>query len=662
MKALGTLIALLIGIYCRGQCPSKAMLNLKGSACLGTDTLVVSSQNGLSKITWYNGNIMDTTVIGILFRSPIGLTVAGGNGPGAAANQLFSPLSVFLDRDGNMYVADNNNNRVQSFPPGSTSATNGFTVAGGSGQGMAASQLNHPSSVFVDSHGNLYVADEGNHRIQEFPPNSGGGDNGITVAGGNFPGGDSNQLNTPMSIWVDANGYLYIADTYNSRVQRFPPGSTQTTNGVTVAGTNTPGSAANELDLPTSVCVDQYGNVYVSDAGNNRIQKFPPNSTSTTNGVTISSPGSLLNPQGIFIDAIGNIYVADYGHGQVLEFPSGSTGISNGQMAASLTEPVGLFVDGKGDVYATDGQSNRILEFSQADSIDLSRIPRTAGTYTAMVTDNTGCTMATQAIVIHPSLESGIHIAADQTTICAGEPASFGSSTVNAGSSPVYQWRVNDENAGLDSAGLVLSSLRDGDIVSCIMTSSLACTVPVSSTDSIKMIVNPTPTVGFDPDTLVIKPGKSAILNALVGGSVAGYAWIPATGLDDTAKADPVASPVQTTTYTLTATGQDGCQASGKATVIVYYPLNMPNAFTPNGDGRNDVFRVPPSTTLDIRHFSIYNRMGERVFMTDHPNAGWDGVFNGRQQPAGTYVWVLEYRDWLSGKTEMRTGTVLLIR
>jgi gliding motility-associated-like protein len=661
MKALGTLIALLIGIYCRGQCPSEAMLNLKGSACLGSDTLVVSSLDGLSKIIWYNGNTTDTILNGILFRSPIGVTVAGGNGPGTAANQFFSPAGVFLDRDGAMYVADNNNNRVQRFPPGSTSASNGFTVAGGYGQGMAANQLDHPSSVFVDSHGDLYVADEGNHRIQEFPANS-GGTNGITIAGGNFPGGDANELDSPMSIWVDVNGYLYIADTYNSRIQRFPPGSTQTTNGVTVAGTNTPGSAANELDHPTSVCVDLYGNVYVSDAGNNRIQKFPPNSTSTTNGITISSPGSISDPEGVFVDVNGNIYVADYGHGQVLEFPSGSNGPSNGLMAASSTEPVGLFVDGNGDVYATDGRSNRILEFSLADSIDRSRIPRTAGTYTATVTDNTGCTMTTQAIVIYPSVESGIQIAAEQTTICAGEPASFGSSTVNAGSSPVYQWRVNDENAGSDSAGLVLSSLSNGDIVSCILTSSIACTVPVSSTDSIKMIVNPTPTIGFDPDTLVIKPGSSTILNALVGGSVAGYAWIPATGLDDAAKANPVASPVQTTTYTLTAIANDGCRTLGKATVIVYYPLNIPNAFTPNGDGKNDVFRVPPSTILDIRHFSIYNRLGERVFMTDHLNAGWDGASNGRQQPAGNYVWVLEYRDWFSGKIEMRTGTVLLIR
>ncbi len=637
------------------------MLILKGSACLGKDTLVVNSQNGLSKIGWYNGNASDTTVNGILFRSPIGITVAAGNGSGTAANQLSSPTGVFLDRDGNMYVADNNNNRVQKFPPGSNSSSKGFPVAGGFGLGMAANQLNHPSSVFVDSHGNLFVADEGNHRVQEFPYNS-GGSIGITVAGGNFQGSGANELDSPRSVWVDVNGYLYIADTYNSRIQRFPPGSTQTTNGVTVAGTNTAGSAANELDHPTSVCVDQYGNLYVSDQGNNRIQKFPPNSTSTTNGVTISSPGSLSTPGGVFVDANGNIYVADYGHGQVLEFLSASSPPSSGLMAASMTEPVGVFVDGNGDVYATDGQSNRILEFSLADSIDRSLIPRTAGTYTAVVTDNTGCTMTTQAIVIQPFVEASIHIAAQQATICAGQPASFGSSTMNAGFSPVYQWRVNGENAGADNAGLVLSSLRDGDIVSCILTSSIACTIPVSSTDSIKMIVNPTPTISFDPDTLVIKPGTSALLNALVDGSVAGYAWSPATGLDDAAKADPAASPVQTTTYTLTATGDDGCQASGKATVIVFYPVNIPNAFTPNGDGRNDVFRVPPSTNLDIRHFSIYNRLGERVFMTNHPDAGWDGVFNGRQQPAGNYVWVLEYRDWFSGKTEMRKGTVLLIR
>src|SRR5882724_1330248 len=205
MKVLGVLIALLTGIYCSGQCPSEALLDLKGSACLGKDTLVVSSQNGLSKIIWYNGNTTDTTVNGMLFRSPIGVTVAGGNGSGTAANQLFTPAGVFLDRDGNMYVADNNNNRVQRFPPGSTSATKGFAVAGGYGQGMAANQLDHPSSVFVDAHGNIYVADQGNHRIQEF---SSGGGPGITVAGGNFPGGAANELYFPKGIWVDVNGYL----------------------------------------------------------------------------------------------------------------------------------------------------------------------------------------------------------------------------------------------------------------------------------------------------------------------------------------------------------------------------------------------------------------------------------------------------------------------
>ena len=89
---------------------------------------------------------------------------------------------------------------------------------------------------------------------------------------------------------MDATGNLYVADLGNNRVQKFPPGSTSATNGVTVAGGNGSGSAANrEPDYPYGVSLDASGNLYVADAGNYHVQKFPPGSTSATNGVT--APG-----------------------------------------------------------------------------------------------------------------------------------------------------------------------------------------------------------------------------------------------------------------------------------------------------------------------------------------------------------------------------------
>jgi len=97
-----------------------------------------------------------------------GVTVAGGNGRGMGANQLNSPASVWVDTYGAIYVADIFNHRIQKFPATSTSATAGTTVAGGNGSGAAANQLSQPYGVIVTGTGAIYVADRNNHRIQKW--------------------------------------------------------------------------------------------------------------------------------------------------------------------------------------------------------------------------------------------------------------------------------------------------------------------------------------------------------------------------------------------------------------------------------------------------------------------------------------------------------------
>jgi gliding motility-associated-like protein len=88
----------------------------------------------------------------------------------------------------------------------------------------------------------------------------------------------------------------------------------------------------------------------------------------------------------------------------------------------------------------------------------------------------------------------------------------------------------------------------------------------------------------------------------------------------------------------------------------------MPGAFTPNGDGRNDVFRVPVVSPVTIRSLAVFNRHGLRVFYTTDVGTGWDGRFGGADQPAGTYVWELVFVNPITHKLEDRKGTVVLIR
>ncbi len=102
--------------------------------------------------------------------------------------------------------------------------------------------------------------------------------------------------------------------------------------------------------------------------------------------------------------------------------------------------------------------------------------------------------------------------------------------------------------------------------------------------------------------------------------------------------------------------------AAGKLTIVVYRKITMPNAFTPGGSGIDDVFRIPPSTTQQIRSFRVFNRWGQLLFSTTNSGGGWDGNFNGQPQPAGTYAWMIQYVDGMTNKPEMASGTVELIR
>ncbi|CAF4003914.1 unnamed protein product, partial [Rotaria magnacalcarata] len=145
-----------------------------------------------------------------------GILVAGGNGYGDGLNQLNRPAYIFVDRDHSVYVSDWSNNRVMKWVEG---AKEGIVVAGGKGAGNALTQLSHPNKLFVDTFGTLYVADTRNHRVMRWI--QGNKKQGTVVVGGNGAGAGTNHFNYPVGLSFDRHGNLYVADTNNGRVQRF---------------------------------------------------------------------------------------------------------------------------------------------------------------------------------------------------------------------------------------------------------------------------------------------------------------------------------------------------------------------------------------------------------------------------------------------------------
>jgi len=129
--------------------------------------------------------------------------------------------------------------------------------------GAGNGQFNTPWDVAVDSNGNVYVADTYNHRIQKFTSSG-----GFLTKWGSYGTGDG-QFNVPCGVAVDSNGNVYVADSHNHRIQTF------TSTGAYITKWGSQGNGNGQFSYPSGVAVDSGGNVYVADTANNRIQKLP---------------------------------------------------------------------------------------------------------------------------------------------------------------------------------------------------------------------------------------------------------------------------------------------------------------------------------------------------------------------------------------------------
>jgi len=256
---------------------------------------------------------------------------------------------------------------------------------------------------------------------------------------------------------------------------------------------------------------------------------------------------------------------------------------------------------------------------------------------------------------------TGVSVVASEMQICADSVVVFKASPVNGGINPRYQWQINGTNVGADTPVLSDGNLHNGDVVNVIMTADLLCSQAVKDPQGVTMTIYPLPVIDLD-SAVIIAGGSSIQLTPVVTGSLASWTWTPVTGLDDPMVLQPTARPVGNTAYTLTVTTTDGCSASATEKVNVFYDLQLPAGFTPNGDGRNDLFRIPPQIPVTIKKFAVYNRQGAMVFYTTNAGVGWDGSFDGRPQPAGVYVWYVEYNNPLTRKVGEKQGTVVLVR
>lgn len=287
----------------------------------------------------------------------------GDNGPALQA-RFYNPSDIAIGPGGVFAVADQQANRVREI-----SSTGVVTTISGSGQHnffapqipATSSPMDWPTAVNYSPSGVLHVAEIHSGRIARFVNRQ-----LVVVVGTGLPGfsgdgGDATraQLNNPSGFAFDAAGNLYIADQLNHRIRRVSAGGTITT----IAGNGTPGfggdggpATAAQLRLPTDVAVDASGNIYIADLGNHRIRRVAPDggiSTVAGNGVSARGPdgiaatqSSLAFPCSVEVDGQGDLYIMDWQNYLIrkVSFRGGpaiaSDGVVNG--ASFLPPPVPL--------------------------------------------------------------------------------------------------------------------------------------------------------------------------------------------------------------------------------------------------------------------------------------------------------------------------------
>jgi sugar lactone lactonase YvrE len=248
-----------------------------------------------------------------------GLAHSRGSADGSGTNsaRFWSPFGIAVDTAGNIFVADTGNNTIRKISAaGIVTTIGGLAGQPGSADGVgSAARFRNPWDVAVDNTGSVYVADMSNDTIRKISPDG----RVHTFAGqadmsGNTDGwGNSARFNNPFGVAVDSAGNVYVSDTANNVIRKITEARVVTTlAGAPGNAGNTDGNATDaRFWSPQGLSVDNAGNIYVADTGNNAIRKITPMGVVTTLALSADKALALNGPGGVALDGTSNVYVAD---------------------------------------------------------------------------------------------------------------------------------------------------------------------------------------------------------------------------------------------------------------------------------------------------------------------------------------------------------------
>ena len=635
-------------------------------------------------------------------------TVAGtgnfgsSNGPAPAAT-FGNPTGIEIDADGNIYVADHLTHIIRKISnAGIVSTIAGIPYIPGNLDGTgSAAQFWRPYGLTLDNEGNLLVADEWNHKIRRVTP-----DGVVTTVAGNGQialvdgPAQTASFNYPWDMTVDPAGNIYVADGYNYVIRKIDTNGSVSTlagNPQTSGGTDGQGPQASFSGATAIAWSVSSASLFVGDAYNHLVREItldnvpdPTLSIYNVSGTTQLCEGDLFN-----IQANPNIYEVYrfYHNGQLVQedFASGfstqqleigehtfyAEADYQGQTLTSNTITVTVVPTPQPEISAVGP-----LTFYEGDSVILiatgtgeylwSTGATTAsitvmdpGTYFVELTNN-GCTGISQEVIVEViPLPGGVTVVVEgKTTLCKGESTRLVSSATQGNQWLKDGWTMEGET------GQFLNVTLEG--VYQVQVTDPATGITTLSNE-VEIKVATTPNFDFLATPLSGNPGEEVSFEITGQDLPASFKWDfgdPASGDNNESEtANPVHIYQQPGSYSigLLVTDASGCEHEiiknnyikiGEVPVVVE-GLFIPNAFTPNNDGENDIFRVRGYSGGPF-YMAVFNQWGELLYESDDPLSGWDGTRNLLPVHNGTYVYLVKTQT-PDGPRQL-TGHITLLR
>ncbi|MEM6726843.1 MAG: gliding motility-associated C-terminal domain-containing protein, partial [Bacteroidota bacterium] len=320
------------------------------------------------------------------------------------------------------------------------------------------------------------------------------------------------------------------------------------------------------------------------------------------------------------------------------------------------------FGENDGSIQATISGGTPVYDLQWSNGgIESGLINLEVGDYILTITDANDCVLIDTVTIQQPDPIMGAVLI--QEPICFGEQngvITVDTATLTGGTPPYiyaidgFNFQTNETFTGV-GAGSYTLQIEDSE--GCRGEISFIVDQPD------ELIVN------LEDNLTILLGDSSTLIPDISTEDTLTYFWNPPQYLSCVDCPNPTVFPFENTTYTLVVTNQEGCSASDEINIRVQKDRNIfiPNAFTPNGDGVNDIFMIFGGLgVINVEEFRIYDRWGEQIialqdFQTDDPNYGWDGTFRGQQMNSGVFVYYAKVL-FVDGEVVLFKGDVTLVR